>query len=106
MEILSAAIVLPMVDEPILNGAVAIEGSTIIDVGTLAELKARFPQAKHEDFEQACILPGLVNAHTHLDLTFFPPSETSKAGEMIRTNLDFISWLGSVILYRTSLVEQ
>src|SRR6185369_15255610 len=50
-------------------GAVAVSGTQIVGVGSQSDLVARFPEARVEDFGEALILPGLVNTHTHLELT-------------------------------------
>ncbi|HEV2763610.1 MAG TPA: amidohydrolase family protein [Pyrinomonadaceae bacterium] len=71
--------VLPMTRAPIEDGAVAVAGETIVGVGGRDELKGRFPSAAAEDFGEAAILPGLVNCHSHLELTamrgFLEPEE-------------------------------
>lgn len=61
--------VLPIASEPIRNGAVLIDGVRIAEVGLAEELLARYPEAKRYEFEDATVLPGLVNAHTHLAMT-------------------------------------
>jgi len=48
------------------NGAVAIEGGTIAQVGDAAEIRARYPGAEVLDATGKLVMPGLVNAHTHL----------------------------------------
>ncbi|HLM02969.1 MAG TPA: hypothetical protein VK400_18095, partial [Pyrinomonadaceae bacterium] len=67
MKILSAEYVLPISGEPIEKGAVAVEKDKIVAVGKSAEIAARFPAAAAtEDFGEAVIMPGFVNAHAHL----------------------------------------
>lgn len=61
--------VLPISSEMIEDGAVAVDGPLITGVGERAELLRRFPEARFEDYGEAVILPGLVNAHSHLELT-------------------------------------
>ena len=61
MTILSADWVLPVEGAPIRDGAVALEEGRIAAVGTAAELGAG------TRFEDAVIMPGLVNAHSHLE---------------------------------------
>ena len=60
-EILSADWVLPVAGPPIRDGAVAIEGGRIAAVGPAAELG---PGTR---YEEAAIVPGFVNAHSHLE---------------------------------------
>ena len=82
----SARWVLPMTGAPVEGGAVAVAGEAVAGVGTRGELAARFPSAAEEDFGEAVILPGLVNCHSHLELTamrgFLEPEEG-----------DFDAWL-------------
>ena len=48
------------------DGGVAIDGTRIAAVGTTAELKAKYPEAEFVDAKGGVIMPGLVNAHTHI----------------------------------------
>ncbi len=48
------------------NGGVVTEGSKIVAVGTTAELKAAYPNADFVDAKGGVIMPGLINAHTHI----------------------------------------
>jgi 5-methylthioadenosine/S-adenosylhomocysteine deaminase len=61
--------VIPVTNPEIADGAVAVEGTRIVGVGTRAELAAQFPEARQTNFGEAAILPGLVNCHSHLELT-------------------------------------
>ena len=48
------------------DGGVAIEGTRIIRVGSTADLRAEYPEAEFVDARGGVIMPGLVNAHTHI----------------------------------------
>ena len=48
------------------DGAVVIEGELVKEVGTLAEMKAKYPNAEFVDAQGGVIMPGLINAHTHI----------------------------------------
>ena len=48
------------------DGAVAIDGRKIREVGPLAQLRAKYPQAQFVDAQGQVIMPGLINAHTHI----------------------------------------
>jgi 5-methylthioadenosine/S-adenosylhomocysteine deaminase len=51
------------------DGAVAIQGAKIRAVGTSAQIAADFEAEKTVDCRGQYILPGLVNAHTHVPMT-------------------------------------
>lgn len=86
MKILSADYVMPISVEPIFSGAVVIEGSKIIAVGSREAIIRKYPDATHEDFGKAAILPGFVNCHSHLEIT-------SLRGALDDVEHDFRSWL-------------
>ncbi|HJU55430.1 MAG TPA: amidohydrolase family protein [Pyrinomonadaceae bacterium] len=92
-ELYFARWVLPMASPPVENGAVAIAGSRVIGTGPRAELVAQFPDAVTRDFGEAAILPGFVNAHSHLELT-------AMRGYLEREEPDFRAWLGKLTLTR------
>ena len=48
------------------DGAVVIEGELVKEVGTLADMKAKYPNAEFVDAQGGVIMPGLINAHTHI----------------------------------------
>lgn len=48
------------------DGGVVTDGGKIVAVGTTAELKATYPQAEFVDAHGGVIMPGLINAHTHI----------------------------------------
>ena len=66
--IIRARIVVTMDGPPIENGAVAISGDRIIDVGKFAEVERR-NSGKVLDLGDQALLPGLINAHCHLEYT-------------------------------------
>ena len=54
-------------DNPYLkDGAVVTEGEKILDVGTLDAMKKAYPDAEFIDAHGQIIMPGLINAHTHI----------------------------------------
>jgi cytosine/adenosine deaminase-related metal-dependent hydrolase len=66
--IIRARIVVTMDGPPIENGAVAISGKQIVDVGRFSKLKA-LHSGEVVDLGEQALLPGLINAHCHLDYT-------------------------------------
>jgi 5-methylthioadenosine/S-adenosylhomocysteine deaminase len=97
--IYSARWVLPVSASPIEHGAVAIEGQRIAGVGSRAEVVERFPEFRHEALGEAVILPGLVNAHTHLELT-------AMRGYLENEESDFFAWLRKLTFARLELLTQ
>ena len=65
MNVLSADWVLPVEGEPIEDGAVAIEDGSIAAVGRASEL------GEGTRYEDAVIVPGFVNAHSHLEYAVY-----------------------------------
>jgi len=53
------------------DGAVAIEGSTIVAVGTADEIAARYRASQTVDARGQIILPGLINTHTHAPMVLY-----------------------------------
>ena len=47
------------------HGAVAVEGDSVVAVGTYDELKGRFPGAEEIGSERHVVIPGLINTHHH-----------------------------------------
>ncbi len=91
--ILRARVVVPVARPPIHNGAIAIAGNRITAVGRWSD----FPDKKTEpvlDFGDAAILPGLVNAHCHLDYT-------AMAGE-IPPQKSFTDWIKLITTAKAS----
>ena len=78
---------------PIENGAVAVAGSLIVAVGSYDEVVTRYPEFKVESFGEAIILPGLVNTHTHLELT-------ALRGYLEKEETDFFAWLRKLTVAR------
>ena len=48
------------------KGAVAYEGTKIVEVGEEAALRAKYPQAEIIDAKGGVIMPAFINAHTHI----------------------------------------
>jgi cytosine/adenosine deaminase-related metal-dependent hydrolase len=89
---LGARWIMPISAPPLENGTITIQGGRIVAVEAAGKRK---PDLFNED---AVILPGLVNAHTHLDLGGMagkcPPSR------------DFTSWLRAVVGHRLTSTPQ
>jgi cytosine/adenosine deaminase-related metal-dependent hydrolase len=86
---LRARYVFPVEGDPIPDGVVSIEGQRIVACG------AGVSPAVHEirDLGNVAILPGLVNAHAHLDFSDLP-------APLGHRGIAFVDWLRCVMAYR------
>ena len=48
------------------HGGVVFEGTSIVEVGTEADLRKKYPQAELVDARGGVIMPAFINAHTHI----------------------------------------
>jgi aminodeoxyfutalosine deaminase len=87
----TARYVFPVSAPPIPNGAVAAEDGRIAAVGTAGDLCEQFPGGQVVDLGERALLPGLVNAHTHLELTHH-------AGH-VPEDLPFVEWTYPLVRY-------
>ncbi|HZL36183.1 MAG TPA: amidohydrolase family protein [Tepidisphaeraceae bacterium] len=77
------------IDRPsIRDGAIAFADGIILTVGTASDVRQAFPRARVHDLGQSALLPGLVNAHVHLELSALSPGE-KPAG--------FVDWLKRLV---------
>ena len=88
---------------PIPGGAVAVQDGHILAVGPATELVMRFGQPT-ADYPGCVILPGFVNAHTHLELTHFPAWR-------LRGGLDyhprrFVDWIVQMVKVRRGVTAE
>jgi len=83
VRVLSADWVLPVAGAPIERGAVAFEGGRIAAVGPASEL------GEGERFTDSVIVPGLVNAHTHLEYAVYSGfGDGQPFGPWLRTHIE------------------
>ncbi len=86
--VLTAAWVAPMVGPVIRDGAVAFVGGRVAAVGTPAEVRRAVPDADVTDLGGVVVLPGLVNAHCHLELSRLRPGPSPAS---------FVGWLSDLM---------
>lgn len=99
MKILSADFVMPISSGVISGGAIAIDKTKIVAVGTKKRLAEKFPEATREDFGEAVILPGFVNCHSHLEIT-------AMRGFLDDAEEDFYSWLIKLTVTRAEKLTE
>lgn len=84
--LLRARIVLPAAGIPLEDGAVLVRGSKIKAVGQWRTIRRNAPaHARYIDLGDVILLPGLVDAHAHLDYT-------DMAGQLVATK-SFTDWI-------------
>jgi len=102
MQIFAASYLLPISSPPITGGALAVDNERIVAVGTLAEVRASCA-GPVVDFPGSVLLPGLVNAHTHLELTHFPSWKLRKALDYLPQT--YLDWVSQVVKIKRTLTQ-
>jgi cytosine/adenosine deaminase-related metal-dependent hydrolase len=92
--IIHARYVVPTDRDPIENGAIRVSQGRIAEIGTSADVRAASTEPVM-DYGDAAVLPGFVNAHTHLELA---PTKTAPAAPMADGpgSSVFARWLGRI----------
>ena len=86
---LRARWVFPVSGPPLRDAAVTIFQGRIVAVGSPPR------DMPIEDLGQVAIVPGMVNAHTHLEFSDLP-------GPIGRPGMGLVEWLGSLIQHRAN----
>jgi cytosine/adenosine deaminase-related metal-dependent hydrolase len=92
-----ADLILPMSSPPVPDGAVRVEGSQVVAVGPASGLPP-LPGEEVVDLGAATLLPGLINAHCHLDYTRFRGALTAGHG--------FTEWIKNINALRRSFTSE
>jgi 5-methylthioadenosine/S-adenosylhomocysteine deaminase len=85
--------VVPITAPPIENGTVVVDGQRIAWVGPRREA----PGGDDLDLGDAILMPGLVNAHTHLELT---------AMRGFLEGLEFVQWIRQLTAARAAVLDE
>ncbi len=99
-----ARFLLPISSSPIEDGGVLVKYGFIRAVGDYHDLAAAHPGATVVDFGEAILLPPMVNAHTHLELSCFDQWATSANEPVAPTS--FVDWILWLVRVRKSVTEQ
>lgn len=97
LQIIRSRAILPMTGPTILNGALVLQGSTIVAVNEWKEVSKKY-SGNVIDLGEQVILPGLINSHCHLDYTLM-------SGILGRPD-SFTSWIQSMIKLKQSWSEK
>jgi aminodeoxyfutalosine deaminase len=87
VELLRAEWIVPVDRPPIRDGCVALRGGRIVWVGAAGE--ADQPNGQIRDLGHGVLLPGLVNAHAHIELSHLRGAVESNGG--------FVPWVRSLV---------
>lgn len=68
--IILARKILSITSPDIDDGAIVVSGSKIIDKGKRKQILRKYPTEKVVDLADKLVMPGLVNLHAHLELSF------------------------------------
>jgi cytosine/adenosine deaminase-related metal-dependent hydrolase len=96
MEILTASWVLPITAPPLRGGRVAVEGGRVAWVGRAGGPGE--PEGRLRDLGPGVLLPGLVNAHCHLELSHLAGRLPGDGG--------FVPWVEGVVASRGRFAEE
>jgi cytosine/adenosine deaminase-related metal-dependent hydrolase len=91
--------VLPISSPPLQDGALAVDGGRIAAVGRRKDVldAAAGEAVEVRDLGDAVVLPGLVNAHTHLELSWM-------GGESLAEG-DYLAWVRGFVEHRDREVD-
>ncbi len=97
MHIITAPWVVP-IDRPVIqDGSVVVKDDLIVDLGKRGDIVDRYPQCS-ETFYPCVLMPGLVNAHMHLELSYL--QNTVKP----LPNQKFTEWIDALIAQRATKI--
>jgi len=91
---ISAPWVVPIETPVIQDGSVVVNDGLIVDLGSRSDIVNRYPQSSETSYP--CVLmPGLVNAHMHLELSHLQDSVQPHPNQKIT------EWIDALIVQRT-----
>ena len=94
--ILAAGWVLPIGLAPIRDGRVAVEAGRVTWVGAAGD--PGMPPGPLRELGRGVLMPGLVNAHCHLELSYLEGKTPSAGG--------FVPWIESVVAARGTVSDE
>ena len=98
MIVYAAKHLLPVASPPIQSGAVVVHEGRIATVGRRKDVVRAHPGVEVRDLGDAAIVPGLINAHTHLELSHLhdPAAQPTT----------FMTWLQDLVGRRGEATEE
>ncbi len=86
-----------MVGPIVADGAVGLHGETIVAVGPYRELETEFAGATVVDHPGSVLMPGLINAHIHLELSNLAHLSQDEPAQ------SFTGWIAGMLTERENL---
>jgi len=90
VKVVCADWLLPILNAPVAGGALAVQDNRIIDLGPAERIQSEYSGA-HLLQVPGAIMPGVVNAHTHLELSCLP------AGMPPAADISFVDWVRELL---------
>ena len=98
VDLYRAGLILPVTTPPILDGALAVQNGRLLGLGPAQAVLAAYPRGRLvAELPRAVLMPGLVNAHCHLALSF--------AQGVLAPTRDFAAWIQRLLPLRRSWTE-
>lgn len=89
--------VIPIGTPPLADGAILVRGDTVVSVGPYNSVRKDKPAgASCIEHDSAALIPGLVNAHTHLELS-------ALRGKIPLPRQSFADWVKELFFRRTAV---
>jgi cytosine/adenosine deaminase-related metal-dependent hydrolase len=98
MIVYAAKHLLPVASPPIQSGAVVVHEGRIATVGRRKDVVRAHPGVEVRDLGEAAIVPGLINAHTHLELSHLHDPQAQPTS--------FMAWVRDLVARRAQASEE
>lgn len=102
MQIYTASYLVPVSSPPMAGGAIVVAEGRIVDAGLFDRIRREY-QGSVKEFPGCVIMPGLVNAHSHLELTHFPSWKLRKGIDY--SPRTYVDWIIQIIKIRRALTR-
>ncbi|MER3447847.1 MAG: hypothetical protein C4291_13915 [Candidatus Dadabacteria bacterium] len=96
--LISSETILPISSPPINRGFVLISDGRIRDIGEASSFKKRYKNIRSLNLGNGILLPGFINAHTHLELGWIKNRIGRFSG--------FIDWLQQIIKAKMQIIKR
>jgi cytosine/adenosine deaminase-related metal-dependent hydrolase len=92
-----ASWILPISEPPVRDGWIAVDRDRVVAYGSAGRSALGSDPVREVDLGQVAIMPGLVNAHTHLELSYLRGQVPAGAS--------FIAWIRAVMAARREYAD-